>query len=456
MNRSLLTLLLFGLVLPSTHAATLRLYPNFAEIREGVPTKNKVLELSFTPTQVNQIVGGSLYLSGPKVLSRLQTVSSGQGALERFEGKTVYLREDGKVRPVRLIRASDGLVQDLKTGRYRSGVSVGQLEFSTPLEPSSGGKVRYRYALDSSKPANVSYITRALSWSPRYELSVSGADARLEAFADLRNGGETLKVDSSEIIAGQVQLNFGGGNQNLAQDMAQLESAPRAVTPSAGKTSAVQVRSGSEGQGLYTYKLSQGYTLPGASTFSLPFLNPKVKVKRVARLESYFGGEFSKGKLERVYRMNSSVLLPAGNLFVRDAERVVGGQNIPTLAAGEDIDLRLGSDPDLSYVRYAKSSSESKVKKFGKVQRTYTYTTFQVTLQLQNAKARPVYFEVLERLGGQNITLEGDVGRTAQGLSLRGTLPAKGSLERKYKVTFTEIGEPIDVVPTPKQIPDPK
>ena len=170
MSKPLLKVLLSGLILSSTQAATLRLYPNFAEIREGVSTQNKVLELSFTPTQINQIVGGSLYLSGPKVLSRLQTVSSGQGALERFEGKTVYLREDGKVRPVKLVRASDGLVQDLKTGRFRSGIRLDQLEFSQPLEPSSAGKVRYRYALDSSKPANVSYITRALSWSPRYEL----------------------------------------------------------------------------------------------------------------------------------------------------------------------------------------------------------------------------------------------------------------------------------------------
>ena len=440
MTKPLLATLLTGLIFSSAQAATLRLYPNFAEIRQGVSTTNKVLELSFTPAQINQIVGGSLYLSGPKVLSRLQTVSSGQGALERFEGKTVYLREDGKVRAVKLIRASDGLVQDLKTGRFRSGIGVGQLEFSTPLEPSSGGKVRYRYALDSAKPANVSYLTRALSWSPRYELNVLGAGSRLEAFADLRNGGETLKVDSSEIIAGQVQLNFGNETANYAQDAAIMETAPMVIRLSAGKTSAVQVRPGSEGQGLYTYKLSQGYTLPKASTFSLPFLNPQVNVKRVARLESYFGGEFSKGKLERTYRMNSSVLLPAGNLFVRDAERVVGGQNIPTLAAGEDIDLRLGSDPDLSYVRYAKSSSRNEVKKFDKVQRTYTYTTFQVTLQLRNAKARPVSFEVLERLNGQNITLEGDAKRTAQGLSLTGTLPAKGSLGRKYKVTFIEIG----------------
>lgn len=51
MTRPLLTVLLSGLLLSSAQAATLRLYPNFAEIREGVSTQNKVLELSFTPAQ---------------------------------------------------------------------------------------------------------------------------------------------------------------------------------------------------------------------------------------------------------------------------------------------------------------------------------------------------------------------------------------------------------------------
>ena len=189
------------------------------------------------------------------------------------------------------------------------------------------------------------------------------------------------------------------------------------------------------------------YTLPQNSVYSLPFLSPKVTVKRVARLETNFYSSFVKGKFQRLYRLTSNVLLPAGTVAVRDVDRVVGNQSLPDLTANEEHNLQLGQDPDLSFTRYVKVSSSSRVKVFGTVQRRYTYNIYSVTLQMKNAKARAVPFEYLERLEGQNIVLEGDVGRTAQGLNLRGTLPAKGSLERKYKVTFTEEGEAVPVPP---------
>ncbi|MBC7646006.1 MAG: hypothetical protein H7095_02680 [Pseudopedobacter sp.] len=260
-------MLLSGLILSSAQAATLRLYPNFAEVRRTVEVKTRALELDFSQSQMNGLVGGSLYLSSPKVLSRLQTVKSGTGSLERFEGKTVYLREDGKVRPVKLIRASSGLVQDLQTGRFRSGISVGQLEFSQPLEPSGANSVRYRY------------------------------------------------------------------------------------------------------------------TLPQNSVYSLPFLSPKVTVKRVARLETNFYSSFIKGKFQRLYRLTSNVLLPARTVTVRDVDRVVGSQSLPDLTANEEHNLRLGQDPDLNFTRYVKVSSSSRVKVFGTVQRRYTYNIYSVTLQ---------------------------------------------------------------------------
>ena len=397
---------------------------------------------------MNGLVGGSLYLSGPKVLSRLQTSQAGVGSLERFEGKTVYLREDGKVRPVKLIRASSGLVQDLQTGRFRSGISVGQLEFSQPLEPSGANSVRYRYTLERSGPAAVSLITRALNWSPRYVLSVMNGGSKLEAWADITNRDSSLKVYSSELIAGRVELvGVNRYNSDIGSIYAQAAVEVRPPMPSSktGSISAPRVGAGREQQGLYSYKLSQGYTLPQNSVFSLPFLSPKVTVKRVARLETNFYSSFIKGKFQRLYRLTSNVLLPAGTVTVRDVDRVVGNQSLPDLTANEEHNLQLGQDPDLSFTRYVKVSSSSRVKVFGTVQRRYTYNIYSVTLQMKNAKARAVPFEYLERLEGRDIVLEGDVGRTAQGLSLRGTLPAKGSLERKYKVTFIEEGEAVPV-----------
>ena len=75
------------------------------------------------------------------------------------------------------------------------------------------------------------------------------------------------------------------------------------------------------------------------------------------------------------------MLLPARTVTVRDADRVVGSQSLPDLTANEEYNLQLGQDPDLSFTRYIKLSSSSRIKVFGTVQRRYTYNIYSVTLQ---------------------------------------------------------------------------
>jgi len=89
MSRLPFPLLLTTLLLSTTQAVTLRLYPNFAEIRQDLLIKNRAFDLNFTQAQLGNIVDGSLYLSGPRVLSQLQTQQNGQQPLERFEGQIV-------------------------------------------------------------------------------------------------------------------------------------------------------------------------------------------------------------------------------------------------------------------------------------------------------------------------------------------------------------------------------
>ena len=50
-------MLLSGLILSSAQATTLRLYPNFAEVRRTVEVKNQALELDFSQSQMNGMVG---------------------------------------------------------------------------------------------------------------------------------------------------------------------------------------------------------------------------------------------------------------------------------------------------------------------------------------------------------------------------------------------------------------
>ncbi len=462
MNRTVLNVVLCGLLLPCAQAVTLRIYPEFTELRRPVMVNNRTLELNFSQMQMANMVGGSLYLIGPKVLSRLQTVNNGKGSLERFEGQVVYLREAGQVHAVRLVRASDGLVQDLKTLRFRSGISLAQLEFTKPLEPDLESTVRYRYTTASSGPATVSLITRGISWQPRYVLSVTDNGSSLEAWADITNHEATLKVDSSELIAGQVEL-VGSSYMNTSLLDSQIVN-PRdnsygKVSPIVAEAPINSVGQGQEQHGVYKYALSQGYTLPSLSVYSLPFLNAKVSTKRFVRASSYFSSNFRKGKFQRVYQFSSNVLTPAGVVTLRDNGRVLGSQVLPDLSAFEDHDLIMGQDPDVSYTRYVKVANSSRTKTFGDIQREYSYKTHNINLQIKNSKNETVSFEYIESLDPENrynyntpvpiqidfestqVETEG-IERVGRSLKLKGVIPANKTITLKYKVILIGIGSP--------------
>jgi hypothetical protein len=469
-SRLVLNVVLCGLLLPCAQAVTLRIYPEFTEIRRPVHIQNRLLELNFSQVQLGNMVGGSLYLSGPKVLSRLQTVNSGKGSLERFEGQVVYLREAGQVRAVRLVRASDGLVQDLKTLRFRSGISLAQLEFAKPPLPGLESTVRYRYTTASSGPATVSLITRGISWQPRYVLSVTDSGSSLEAWADITNHEATLKVDSSELIAGQVQLVSSSGSDSPMYDVAPKTYAKvMPMVMNSRSYSPPRVGNGNEQHGIYNYTIDKGYTLPANSTYSLPFLNATVSTKRFVRVNTYFSGNFEKGKFQRIYQLSSNVLLPAGIATIRDEGRVVGSQNFPNLSAFEDYDLQMGKDPDVSYTRYIKQEKTTKTKTFGDTLRTYDYNIYTIGLQIKNPKNKAVFYEYSEDLSNQYesnryrfsgsgvessvMTVEGAM-QTGQSLKLKSTIPANTTISLKYKVIFLNTSLPQEIIrpSTPQSI----
>ena len=416
------TVLLLASSLFTTQAAEVRFYSNFSEVRQTQTLKTSELSTSFDLESINQMVPGTLTLEGVKVLSQLQTAAPTKTLLEAYEGQTVFLREGDKLTEVKLIRASDGTVQDPKTGRYRVGVNVQNLELPSlpPLQES--GKVTVKFGVDKPGVATLSYLSRALSWSPRYTLSVDKAGVpKLESLADLRNStNEEVKVDSSELIAGEVNLTESGQPYPMPPSpMARGNFQADAVM------AAPKIGEGVEGAGVYSFALSNTFTLPARSVYSLPFLTPKVTLERVDVLNTYFNPSFSKGKLNRLYRLKSDMLLPSGAVTVRDEGRLVGQARLSDLATGEQGELYLGSDPDVSYARAVQTLTQDKKG-----------ASYRVTLTLTNAKKRDVAVEYTENFSGK-VVLEGQAERANEGLKIKGTIPAGGKLERSYTLKFS-------------------
>lgn len=408
------------LVASSAQAADLRIYSNFSEIREPQKVTETSFEYPFTPEMVQQLVQGSLYLEGSKVLSQVQTVTEAKAWLKAFEGQTLNLRTNDGVRAVTLINAEQGIVQDIETKRFRTNISADMLEFPSLPSQTEEGRTLYRFTVDRPGAVVLSYLTRGITWSPRYVLNVAKAgQAKLESYADIRNNLSTLvQVKTSELVAGQVDLNSYENKYQVQNFRAQMNTM-------AADVAAPGIESGVESAGIYSFALNRPFDLPGKATLTLPFIEPKVSVERMATLRTDFTPSYSKGKMNRMYRLTSDLLLPAGAVTVRDEGRIVGQLNIGDVAGGERYNMYLGTDPDLMYTRAVKVTNQTK-----------TSTTYQVNLTVNNAKDRSVPFEYLERFGG-NVVVDGKVEQVPEGIRVMDTLKAKGKLDYTYTLKFT-------------------
>ncbi|MGY2892298.1 hypothetical protein [Deinococcus sp. UYEF24] len=412
----------------SATAADLRIYSGFGEVRQPAAVTNGQVSLNLPVSLYNTILPESLDLDGANVVSR--SLVQQPNWLSSLEGQQVTLREDGKTERVTLVRARDLLIKDAQ-GLYRT-VSAENLAYDAlppvnPLSPS--WQATFNVVGVNVVAPTLTYLTRALSWTPRYTLKLSGTTAALSALADIRNSSEqAFNVNATELFAGEVQL-------ENAQPVAYLSRGAAFDSQAmAAPVAAPKINSLGELRGLYRYGLDQPFTLPANGSVSLPFLNPKVTFERFGVASLGFSQSGGKGNLNRGYRLKSDTELPAGPVTVREDGRLVGQVGVDTTSAGTPLDLNLGTDPDLTYTRTAAVTVQ------GKGTKTET-RTIRVTYVLENAKDRATRFELTEYGLDSRATVSGQTTRTAEGnLLVKMDVPAKtGTTNGKATVTFTVV-----------------
>lgn len=433
MSKPLLALATSALLIGTvSHAADLRIYSGFGEVRQAAAVQNGQISLNLPVSLYSTIIPDSLDLDGVQVVSR--SLVQQANWLSSLEGKTVTLRENNKTERVTLVRARDLLIRDSQ-GQYRT-VQAASLSYDAlpPLNPFSPSwqatfNVTGNATGAAGKPT-LTYLTRALSWTPRYTLKLTGSTLVLAALADIRNSSDqSFDVKATELFAGEVQLE---GNQGYP--LARTQAFDAQTTPTAGVAQAPKVNSLGELRGLYRYGLSQPFTLPARGSVSLPFLNPKVSFERFGVAGVGFSLSGGKGNLNRGYRLKSDTELPAGPVTVREDGRLVGQVSVQTTSANTPVDLNLGTDPDLSYTRSAAVTVQGKGTKTSTV-------TVRVTYTFENAKDRPTRFELTEYGLDERATVTGQATRTPEGnLLIKTDVPARsGKTNGKASVTFTVV-----------------
>lgn len=405
-------------------AADLRIYPSFTEVRDTVQSTGTTLNVTLPQDTWGSILSGSLSLEG---LPFTQAVQSQQtNWLAGLEGKTVYLVRDGQApEPVTLVRARDLLVRDA-AGRFFT-VRFEQLQFSEapPLNAQSPTQTLV-FSLPAAGSGTLSYLTRAVSWSPRYTLQAGDGGAALSALADIRNTTEQpYAVKATELYAGDVEVQ----GTPLAQEAMFDGAVSRAVA--APMAAAPKIESQGDLRGLYRYALTTPFTLPANSVVTLPFLTPKLSTfERYVGLNTYFNTGTQDGTLNRFYRFKADQRLPGGQLTVREDGRIVGQTNIGETRQGGQVEFSLGNDPDVEYTRTVQTVTQVK-----NAQGAVTRTTYKVTYAFESSKARAVRAEVTERVGGRRIIIDNAAPVENQGTAtLKVDVPAKGKVSKSFTV----------------------
>ncbi len=436
MSKPLLALATSAMLIGTvSHAADLRIYSGFGEVRQAAAVQNGQISLNLPVSLYNTIIPDSLDLDGVQVVSR--SLVQQANWLSSLEGKTVTLRENNKTERVTLVRARDLLIRDSQ-GQYRT-VQAASLSYDAlpPLNPfSPSWQATFNVTGNATGNATgavgkpiLTYLTRALSWTPRYTVKLTGSTLVLAALADIRNSSDqSFDVNAAELYAGEVQLE-GGQVYPLARTQAF-----DAQTTAGSVAQAPKVNSLGELRGLYRYGLSQPFTLPASGSVSLPFLNPRVSFERFGVAGVGFSLSGGKGNLNRGYRLKSDTELPAGPVTVREDGRLVGQVSVQTTSANTPVDLNLGTDPDLSYIRSAAVTVQGKGTKTSTV-------TVRVTYTFENAKDRPTRFELTEYGLDERATVTGQATRTPEGnLLIKTDVPARsGKTNGKASVTFTVV-----------------
>ncbi|MFC6659252.1 hypothetical protein [Deinococcus multiflagellatus] len=180
------------------------------------------------------------------------------------------------------------------------------------------------YTLARPGQGTLGYLTRAVTWQPRYTLKASSAGAQLSALADIRNTTEQpYDVQNTELYAGDVNVQNQQEAAYMMRDVAMAAPAPMATG------AAPKIESQGELRGLYRYALTTPFSLPANSVVTLPFLAPKLTTfERYVGLNTYFGTETREGNLSRFYRFKADERLPAGPITVREDGRIVGQTSI--------------------------------------------------------------------------------------------------------------------------------
>lgn len=421
MNRIATTLLLLtGAAL----AADLRVYPTFAEVRQPLTAA----PVAFEWAQWRWIQPDSLSVLGaaPVPFSVQPTELEW---LRAQEGQPVTWRPAGQPPQAATLERAGDLLLRLEGGGF---IHAALADLSFGSRPPERGGVTFRLNGPLPAGAQLSYRSAALSWAPRYELRV-GQAVTLAALAQITNrSDQVFTAGRADLFGGTVRQSAGAIGTVMSD---QQSASPMAVAVTPGSAGLVALANTvvnvGEVRGLQRYALPDGLTVGRGERRTVPFLNPQVSAfTRYGSVQSYLNGAGSSGQVNRRYKFTPSLSLPAGVVDVREGDLLVGTVSLPAAQAGAPVDLDLGGDPDLRYVKRVQRLSQE-TGSSGQV----LSTTWQVTYTFTSRKSAGLRVTVWEQVYGRSVVVDGGAVQAGQVTVTRtAQVPTQGQATLTFRV----------------------
>jgi len=288
------------------------------------------------------------------------------------------------------------LLQNLDTGAYFYADKQ-SIEY-TSTRPSNGGTgLSFEFNSKTTEHnGTLSYLIKGITWKPDYDLFLTGDnDCKVRAYANIKNDQEReYTVEDTSLLGGDVQLANGISEPIHRFESAKLNMAFRPI------------QSTGEQKGLYSYSLTNKYTLRPSSSVRLPFIDIAAKYRFYYKTSTDIDAGQYQGVFGKNYDLTPNHFMPAGIITIRDNQVLVGQSNLPDVPENYTQTISVGQDNDVRYS--VKGNLTSKTDDKAPV----SLETYELDVQLLNFKNKNVDVELVFQ-GGVQITLHDTTCKSA-------------------------------------------
>ncbi|CAF0810255.1 unnamed protein product [Rotaria sordida] len=297
------------LFLTTICALQLNFYTSVGQVRQEISVQDGYFQTYFSDQEYNAIVPGTIDFPGQKIIEQDLYNSN-----EELRNTDIYIRlnkyENNQALKAKLIDPYSLLIK-YNSSRYIY-VSRDQIEFNT--DPLMDGMIlSVRLDNPTITKTNMTYLTRGLWWTPRYEVSViDDQSATLRALADINNEHKRIyEITKSQLITGSVPLTSTSIRAPASMDTQRVEYMAGAMSDT---SSSISFKADSTNFGSYSYNITREFYLLPKSIKTFPFLSVMISFNYTLETTIYLSTGTNSGLFQRTFIIRPSEFLPAGTI----------------------------------------------------------------------------------------------------------------------------------------------